>query len=51
MQGLKQNCIINKLKIRITSALVLVTIKYEKDSGKVFIGINASLVKQGGYLF
>ena len=35
----------DKLKIRITSALVLVTIKYKKDSGEVFIGINASLVR------
>ena len=35
----------DKLKIRITSTPALVTIKYEKDSGEVFIGIDASLVR------
>ena len=35
----------DELKIRITFALALVTIKYEKDSGEVFIGTDASLVR------
>ena len=50
MQGLEQDRTIDKLKIRITFALALVTIKYKKDSGEVFIEIDASLVRQGGYL-
>ena len=50
VQGLEQDRIIDKLKIKITFTLALVTIKYKKDSGEVFIKINASLVKQGSYL-
>ena len=40
----------DELKIRITSVPALVTIKYEKDSGEVFIRTDASLVGWGGYL-
>ena len=50
MQGLEQDRAIDKLKIRITSAPALVTIKYKKDSGEVFIKTDASLVRWGGYL-
>ena len=45
MWGLEQDHVIDKLKTRITSALALVTIKYKKDSGEVFIKTDASLVR------
>ena len=48
--GLEQDRAMDELKTRITSAPALVTIEYEKESGEVFIGTDASLVGWGGHL-